>query len=84
MFYIAYFNQSPLDPRRFGSMSATKKAFKADTGDYFGSTHADVYECVSEESWEQAERFTGIGCPFDGIGYRLTLGPRGGVLTERG
>jgi len=83
MFYVAYFSESPRDPRRFPSMAACIREFRDDAG-YFGSERADVYACVSEDSWESAQRFEGIGCPFDGIDVRLTLGPRGGVIRERG
>jgi hypothetical protein len=83
MFFIAYFDQSPCDARRFASITATEKAFKADAEDYFASESALVYACESEDMWTEAERFAGVGCPFDCPDFRLSLGPRGGVVRER-
>lgn len=83
-FYVAYFSESSRDPRRFPSIAAAVREFRDDVNQD-GQGHADLYGPFdSEDHWADAERFTGIGCPFDGIDVRLTVGPRGGVLQERG
>ena len=47
--------------------------------------HADLYGPFTDEiQWDEAERFTGVGVPFDCIDVRLTAGPRGGIVQERG
>lgn len=37
----------------------------------------------TEESWESAVEFQGIGCPFDYPWLLVDRGPRGGVRVEK-
>lgn len=94
MFYIAYFGQGfpgeqASDPKRFTSIAAVKDGFREfarDVGrDYFdpyGTANATVYSANCEECWDEAERFAGIGVPFDYPDFTLAIGPRGGTVRE--
>jgi hypothetical protein len=81
--YVGYFSESPCDPRRFASLAEAIREFR-DDNEFMENHHADLYRCTTDEDWQVALSFTGVGCPFDGIDIRLTIGKRGGVVQERG
>jgi hypothetical protein len=93
-YYIAYFGQGfpgegASDPKRFTSIQAVKDGFmefaRAVGRDYFdpyGTANASVYWADSEDAWNEAERFAGIGIPFDYPSFLLSIGIRGGVKYE--
>jgi hypothetical protein len=95
LYYIAYFHEGlpgepPPEPERHPSLREVTDAFRKfvrDTGrgyyDIDGTARALLYPCDSEEEWAEAQRFAGIGCPFDYPGYVLSIGPRGGIQRER-
>jgi hypothetical protein len=95
MYYIAYFHQGlpcepPPEPERYASLRETTGAFRKfarDTGhDYYDPCYAAralLYACGSEEEWAEAQKFAGVGCPFDYPSYILSIGTRGGIRRER-
>jgi hypothetical protein len=95
MYYIAYFHQglpgeSPPEPERYPSLREATGAFRKfarDSGrDYYdpkGTARALLYPCDSEAEWTEAQKFAGIGCPFDYPSYVLSIGARGGIQRER-
>ncbi len=94
MFYITYMGQGfpgeqASDPQRFTSVQATVDAFREyaratgrDYYDPYGTAYATVYACDDEDQWAEAERFAGIGCPFDYPSFMLSIGIHGGIKRE--
>lgn len=94
VFYVAYFDggfpgQTSSDPTRHASIQACVAAFETyarETGrfyyDAYGTANAAVYACDSDESWAEAQRFAGVGCPFDYPSFTLAIGKRGGIVRE--
>jgi hypothetical protein len=86
MYYIAYFHQglpceSPPEPERYLSLREATGAFRKfarETGrDYYdpnGTARALLYLCDSAEELAEAQKFAGIGCPFDYPSYTLGIG----------
>jgi hypothetical protein len=93
-FYVAYFGQGfpgeqASDPTRHASIAAVKRAFREfaravgrDYYDAYGTAHASVYGVDSADAWTEAERFAGIGCPFDYPSFTLSIGKRGGTVRQ--
>jgi hypothetical protein len=50
--------------------------------EYDGSAFASVYAADTPDAWKEAQRFAGVGCPFDYPTYVMRFGPRGGVVRE--
>ena len=94
---IAYFSTGyPLEipsPTRHASMAAAVTAFREFASqtqrDYYdekGTANASLYQFSNDEAdahWQEAERFAGIGIPFDYPSYVLGIGKRGGIVTTR-
>jgi hypothetical protein len=86
-YLVAYFTEGygGTDPRRFATLADARDAFRRwvyrEAGPY---ATADLYYAAGDENWLEALKYVGTGCPFDGIDYRLEVGPRGGITTERG
>jgi hypothetical protein len=65
--------------------AALARRIKGPFGPGYGEgSYLNLYRITDDEMIAAAEEFHGIGCPFDVPDYRLTLGPRGGMLLERG
>jgi hypothetical protein len=86
MIFIYYMHEferdSTSDPFRADSLAQVKREF-ADWIGFNEEAYCDVY-VTPPDGWAEAERFCGVGVPFDGIDYRLRVGPRGGLRTEKG
>lgn len=87
--WIMYLKQEgyglSFDIDRVESLNAARDRlaeFRRDSGDDEGC-YADLY-AYSPDGWESAEEFADTGCPFECADYRLTFGPRGGIVTEKG
>jgi hypothetical protein len=95
MYYVAYFGQGfpgeqNSDPERFSSVQAVKDGFREfaravgrDYYDPYGTANATVYAFSDDgEGWEEAQRFAGVGIPFDYPSFLLSIGPREGTKYE--
>lgn len=78
------------DPQCYDSLAEARRGFAEHTRKSWVSDDAymDLYAFRDgrqfNEAWAEAERFADTGCPFDCMDYRLSMGPRGGVVSERG
>jgi hypothetical protein len=85
MKYIAYWDQ-PMFPGTIPYPYATLKDMREGFEEY--CTAVGVDECSglvygwSEEAWESAVEFQGVGCPFDYPWLQVSRGPRGGIKIE--
>jgi hypothetical protein len=86
-YLVAYFNDllhSGTSPEHFPTLAAIKAEMRKRYSAEDAGQYVDAYEASGDEPWLEAQKFAGVGVPFDGIDYRLTVGPRGGIATERG
>lgn len=68
---------------RFTSLEQARQGFIKfckETG--YDESHTALY-AYSDEGWESAREFEGVGCPFDYPDRIIERGPRGGVVISR-
>ena len=96
MRYIGYpHDGSPMeagaDPHCYDSLAEARRGFAEHTRKsswVSDDAYMDLYAFRDgrqfNEAWTEAEQYADTGCPFDYMDYRLSIGPRGGVVSERG
>lgn len=85
MKYIAYWGQPMFpgsEPYPYRSLKELREGFlEYCKGVGVDDCSGPVYGW-SEEAWESAVEFAGVGCPFDYPWFIVERGPRGGIKIE--
>jgi hypothetical protein len=87
--WIMYLHQNgfgagmPGDLHRVRSLEDARSAFETFCREVYSDDCTASLYAYSDETWESAEEFRNVGCPFDYPDRLIERGPRGSVKVSR-